>query len=197
MAGALDGIDSDLPVGHRRVWLAHRADRHASSAVSSFENDILAFEYPANWNALVPESGDRALVLLSTEPLATTEPRVTALGDDGVYIAFGEAAAAPLPTPDPSFSTEVEVGGRPAIVTRSEADGDCASIGGEQLLLVSFDSPRSSPDVRLAGLRARTELRADQRRDRRDAGQRPVEELSGGRRLDDRELDLSDRALHD
>jgi len=120
-------------------------------AVSSFEDDVLSFEYPANWNALVPESGDRALVLLSTEPLATTEPRVAALGEDGVYIAFTEVAAAPLPSPNPSFGSEVEVGGRRAIITQTVADGDCASLGGEQLLLVTFDSPGSSPDVRMQG----------------------------------------------
>ena len=44
-----------------------------ASAVSFFENDVLSFEYPANWHALVPESGDPALVLLSTEQLAPTE----------------------------------------------------------------------------------------------------------------------------
>ena len=82
--------------------------------VSTFEDDTLSFEYPSNWNALVPESGDPALVLLSTEPLATTEPRIEKLGSDGVYIAWTTIATAPSPTPDPSFSSEVTVGGRPA-----------------------------------------------------------------------------------
>src|SRR4051812_8802550 len=94
-------------------------------AVSNFDNDVMSFAYPANWNALVPESGDSALVLLSNEQLATTEPRIETLSPDGVYIAWTEKSAGPVVTPDPSASSEAEVGGRPAVVVRTAADGDC------------------------------------------------------------------------
>jgi hypothetical protein len=120
-----------------------------SAAVSTFDNEVMTFEYPGNWNALVPEAGDPALVLLSTEQLAPVEPRIEALGNDGVYIAWTEASAAPVATPRPSAGTDVDVGGRPAVLTRESADGDCAGIGGDQLLVVRIDSPSTRPDVQM------------------------------------------------
>ena len=119
------------------------------ATVSNFENDVMSFEYPANWNVMVPESGDAALVLLSTEVVATTEPRLATIGPDGVYIAWTEKAAGPVVAPDPSASTEVEVGGRPAVVVQTTADGDCESIGGDQLLTVTVDLASPSQDVRM------------------------------------------------
>ena len=118
-------------------------------AVSSFENDVLAFEYPGNWNALVPESGDPALVLLSSEPLAQTEPRIEKLASDGVYIAWTEQSVSPVATPDPSLGTEVDVGGRPSVLTQKTADGDCAGLDGDHLLTVRIDSPGARPDVQM------------------------------------------------
>src|SRR5215216_5744170 len=108
----------------------------AAPSVSMFDNDILAFEYPGNWTALVPESGDLALVLLSTERLATTQPRIEALGADGVYVAWTEEKVAPIATPLPSPRSEVEIGGRSAVVVRTAADADCAGLGGDELLTV-------------------------------------------------------------
>ena len=116
-------------------------------SVSTFENDVISFEYPGNWNALVPESGDPALVLLSSETLALTEPRIEKLNADGVYIAWTEESVAPIATPKPSAGSEVDIGGRPGILRQDEADGDCAGLDGEQLLTVEIDSPGSSPDV--------------------------------------------------
>src|SRR5690242_7666471 len=84
----------------------------ARPSVSTFENDLMSFEYPGNWHALVPETGDTALALLSTEQLADKEPRIDKLSDDGVYIAFTEESGAPVVTPNPSLATEVDVGGR-------------------------------------------------------------------------------------
>jgi len=120
----------------------------AAPAVSHFENDVLSFEYPANWNVLVPtpQSDPDTMVFLSTEQLAQTDPRVQQLGDDGVYIAWTRTSTPPLTTPDPSFSSEVEIGGRPAVVTQEVADGDCATIGGGELLIVRIDSPSGQDD---------------------------------------------------
>jgi hypothetical protein len=118
-------------------------------AVATFENDFFSFEYPGYWHTLVPTSGDPAIVLLSSEPIAPTEPRVTGIAPDGVYIAWTEVAAAPLITPDPSFTSEVDVGGRPAVITQAIAETDCESLGGDELLTVTVDSPGSSPDVRM------------------------------------------------
>jgi hypothetical protein len=120
-----------------------------AASVSNFDNDVMSFEYPANWNALVPGSGDPALVLLSTEELAPTEPRIEMLAPDGVYIAWTEKPVAPVVTPNPSPSSEVEVGGRPAVVVQTSADGDCESIKGDQLVLLTVDMPSPSPDVRM------------------------------------------------
>jgi hypothetical protein len=122
-----------------------------AAGISNFDNDLMSFEYPANWNALVPESGESALVLLSTEQLAQTEPRIESLGPDGVYIAWTEKPAALVATPKPSLSSEVEVGGRPAVVVQTSADGDCESIDGDQLVLVTVDMPSPSMDVRMQG----------------------------------------------
>jgi hypothetical protein len=120
-----------------------------SASVSTFENDVMSFEYPGNWNALVPESGDPALVVLSTEQLARVEPRIDSLGEDGVYIAWTEASSPPVATPKPSAGTDVVVGGRPAVLTQVPADGDCAGLGGQQLLVVRIDSPGTRPDVQM------------------------------------------------
>jgi hypothetical protein len=117
--------------------------------VSMFEDDTLSFEYPSNWNALVPQSGDPALVILSTESLADTEPRIEKLGPDGVYLAWTTLTTAPTRTPDPSFSSEVTVGGRPATASQQIADGDCAAIQGTELLTVVVESPGTSPDVQM------------------------------------------------
>jgi|SRR6188508_3203057 len=121
----------------------------AGPSVSSFENDLMSFEYPGNWNALVPESGDAALVLLSTEELATTEPRIQTLGPDGVYVAWTERSVSPVVTPNPSMNTEVQVGGRTAVLTQEDADGDCAGLDGDQLLTVRIDSAGPKPDVQM------------------------------------------------
>ncbi len=109
----------------------------------------MSFEYPGNWSALVPESGDPALVLLSSETLAQTEPRIESLEPDGVYIAWTEEAVAPVTTPKPSAGSdaEVEVGGRPAVLKQDAADGDCAGLDGDQLITVLVDSEGSRPDV--------------------------------------------------
>jgi hypothetical protein len=110
---------------------------------------VLSFEYPSNWNALVPKPGENpgTMVFLSTEQLAETDPRIQQLSDDGAYLAWTTTNAAPLKTPDPSFSSEVQVGGRPALVTQEIADGDCAGIGGGELLRVRVDSPSGQDDV--------------------------------------------------
>ena len=107
----------------------------------------MSFEYPGNWSALVPESGDPALVLLSSEALAQTEPRVESLEPDGVYVAWTEEAVAPVATPKPSAGSDVEVGGRPAVLRQDAADGDCAGLDGDQVITVLVDSPGSRPDV--------------------------------------------------
>jgi hypothetical protein len=107
----------------------------------------MSFEYPGNWNALVPESGDPALVLLSSEQLAQTEPRIDKLNADGVYIAWTELPVAPVATPNPSIGSEVEIGGRTGILRQDAADGDCAGLDGDQLITVQIDSPGSRPDV--------------------------------------------------
>jgi hypothetical protein len=117
--------------------------------VSMFEDDTLSFEYPSNWNALVPESGDPALVILSTEPLAATEPRIEKLGPDGVYLAWTNVTTAPTTTPNPTFTSEVTVGGRPATASQKIADGDCAGLQGDELLTVVVESPGSAPDVQM------------------------------------------------
>ena len=109
----------------------------------------MSFEYPGNWNVLVPESGDPALALLSTEVLAQTEPRIEELNGDGVYIAWTEAPVAPVATPKPSPGSDVEVGGRPSVVTQGEADGDCKSIDGDQQLTIRVESPGSQPDIQM------------------------------------------------
>jgi hypothetical protein len=120
-----------------------------AAPVSHFENDVVSFEYPANWNALVPAppSDPDTMVFLSTEQLAETDPRVTQLGEDGVYIAWTTTNKQPLTTPDPSFSSEVTVGGRPAVVSQDVADGDCATIGGGELLIVRIASPSGQDDI--------------------------------------------------
>jgi len=117
--------------------------------VSHFENDVLSFEYPSNWNALVPthDSDPDVMVYLSTEQIAQATPRIQQLNDDGVYIAWTLNNTPPTTTPDPSFTSEVEIGGRPAVVTQAIADGECAALGGGELLTVRIDSPTGQDDV--------------------------------------------------
>ena len=56
---------------------------------------------------------------------------------------------APTTTPDPSFSSEVTVGGRPATASQQLADGDCAALAGNELLTVVVESPGSAQDVQM------------------------------------------------
>jgi hypothetical protein len=121
--------------------------------VSFYEDDTMSFEYPSTWNALKPDApaADEADVILyqSTEPIASDKPRVEQLREDGVYIAWSRETTAPTTTPDPSFTSEVTIGGRPAVVTQQIADGDCAAIDGGELLIIRIDSPPSEDDIRI------------------------------------------------
>jgi hypothetical protein len=118
--------------------------------VSTFEDDTLSFEYPSNWQVIAAQSGaDPALVILSTEPAPATEPPLVMLGLDGVYLAWRTLTVAPTTTPDPSFSSEVTVGGRSATASQQVADGECAAIQGDELLTVVVESPGSAQDVEM------------------------------------------------
>jgi hypothetical protein len=117
--------------------------------VSTFEDDTLSFEYPSTWHPRDSDSGDPALVILSTELGLTAEPPYERLGQDGVYLAWTTTTTAPTATPDPTFTSEVTVGGRPATVSQKQADGDCAGLHGDELLTVVIESPGSAPDVQV------------------------------------------------
>ncbi len=170
-------IGRGAPGVRRGMRRADCADGNTWLGGELFENDVLSFEYPANWNALVPESGDPALVLLSTEQLATTEPRVTAIGRrrrlHRLHRGSGRTAGHAQP------ELQLRGRGRRSPGPRHPDRGRWrlrlarrrAAAGG-QGRLARIIARRSD-----AGLRPGTELRADRRHDRRHAGQRGVEEL--------------------
>jgi hypothetical protein len=146
---------------------SHSASPSASPSASSsancgrdtchFDDDILAFDYPASWHQAtynVISSFSNDLVYLSTAPLSDPCDRTpssvscvrlaaTSLGTNGV-LATWTAWGWPEWTFDPNKGSSFSVGQRQATLMTQTPDESCVGIGGVREIVVVV--PRSAPD---------------------------------------------------
>jgi hypothetical protein len=121
-----------------------------------FEDDMLAFDYPASWHEAtydVVSSFSSDLVYLSTAPLSDPCDRTpssvscsrlaaTSLGTNGVLVTW-TARGWPGWTFDPNEGSPLAVGQRQATFAVESPDESCKVIGGVRAITVVV--PRSAP----------------------------------------------------
>jgi hypothetical protein len=126
-------------------------------ATCQFEDENLAFEYPASWHAatyMVVSSFSNDLVYLSTAPLSDPCDRTasgvacvrlaaTSLGTNGVLVTW-TVWGRPGWTFDPGQGSQLSVGQRQATLVAQTPSESCTAIGGVREIIVTIAS--SVPD---------------------------------------------------